>query len=341
MLTRTTTVVVGAGASVDFGLPTGTELIRKIFAHLTDRNNEFGSTYGSTAMIKAMMHFSKEHSRNWGNYYFAGQKLANILRGQPVSIDNVVHTHAEDADLAAVAKLAIALVISESEHSGSLREQNVLELKSSPKGLNSWLHYFLVRNFTGFTVSNRLQALQNLKFVVFNYDRCVEQLLRQVYANCFHLDDSTAIEEIQSIDIVHPYGFLGGLPKTGIGGEFAFGSAPSPEKILQMAQRLRTFTEGVEDKKLQLSVHQAISGSDAIVFVGFGYLALNRQLLIHNSLRERTRIVFGSAYAVPPESARQLRQTVSTEFNSSGAYGFDPTQNSLSFLKEYEQLLFR
>jgi hypothetical protein len=340
MLKRKTTVVVGAGASVDFGLPTGPQLIEQIHHLLTDPNNRHGFIVGGDDLIAALRQTASESRHQWGDLYKAGQKLGSLLRGQPVSIDNVVHTHSEDGNLVTVAKVAIALTILDGERKGPLREQSPTSLSAATHGQENWLHYFLVRHFTGYTLQTRRESLTQLRFIIFNYDRCVEQILRQVYANHFHLDDKTAVGELSDVTIVHPYGHLGELPSSGFGGEFAYGQQPTSKVVCDMSKRLRTFTEGIDDPALHSQVHGSVSWADAIVFVGFGYLALNRRLLRNDSIRERHKVVFGSAFKMPKESAIHLKTEISREFNSTGALGFDPAQRSKEFLQEYEQFLF-
>ena len=125
------------------------------------------------------------------------------------------------------------------------------------------------------------QMFAHVSFVVFNYDRCIEQYFEQAIASHFLLDLATAADLVRRhLKIVHPYGDLGALQGTNsvyFGHEFHPGTFEGGSGIYEISQRLLTFTQSKNAKGAEAK--DLISKAKRLVFLGFGFGEQNVELL--------------------------------------------------------------
>jgi len=215
-----------------------------------------------------------------------------INRGMPVaaSIDNFLHTHQDDADVVFMGKIAIALAIIEAEAASPLMVRNTGRTPPSPlineHYRNSWYFPFM-RMLTMGTRSDDPQALcRNVRFVVFNYDRCLELVLFHTLQGYYGLNTEDAIAALSEIEIIHPYGSIGALSSSSNGGvPFGYEHA----NLHEIALGIRTFTESV-DENITAQARRAIAEAQTLVFLGFGFLPQNMDLLAPGDGRKASRI---------------------------------------------------
>lgn len=238
--------------------------------------------------------------------------------GRTASIDNYLHTHQEDKELVALGKTAIAICIARAEAqshffnpaSQSLRLQDRVRRPTPSimgQDLNkSWYAPLAERLFSGVLANDVEAVFRNVTFVVFNYDRCLEQFLYMAVQDYFSIDEARAAEVVSNARFIHPYGTLGGLPW-----QIAKSSTPLPFGSLDgidywaLGANLRTFTEAVRDS-LGHRVRMATSEADFILFLGFGYLEQNVTLLRPPANRHAARII-GTAYDIYDDDRETIR----------------------------------
>ena len=314
MLSNPTTFILGAGASCDFDFPTGAQLQKEIAnaLGLADNLTEFANERIRQEVQQQL------RPQNWmddkAQYLSAASR---IIAGMPVagSIDNYLHTHQNDHFAVRLGKLAIAYVILQAERKSALYLNDVhrrlTSQLSSKKYEDSWYSPF-IRMLTAGTQSGDPHALfQNVRFVVFNYDRCLELVLLLALQNYYGLPDQEALEILSGIEIIHPYGSFGSL-NHGEANSLPFG-AEDPN-LFEISQRIRTFTESVEDSTV-LRAQQSVAGAYALVFLGFGFLRQNMDLLAPQHPRSATRIhatTFGVSEADQVVVQEQLKRFVAT-----------------------------
>ena len=148
----------------------------------------------------------------------------------------------------------------------------------------------------GRTLDDIEKLFQNVSFVVFNYDRCLEGFLMQAVTGYYHVSTEVARTLIAGINIVHPYGKVGDLPWQG-GVSVPFGGGDGLN-LLEIAREIRTFTETV-DTGVAAKIKSMVREADTIAFLGFGFLEQNMSLLSPGGGGRATR-VFASTYSVSP-----------------------------------------
>ena len=104
-----TVLVIGAGASFEFGLPLGSQLIPQVSDAL-DFRWEFGHRpigKGDAFVLDALGRLAKTKGIDRNEYTRALGKLRSGVHGF-LSIDNYLHSHSEDTLLVEAGKIAIA-----------------------------------------------------------------------------------------------------------------------------------------------------------------------------------------------------------------------------------------
>lgn len=129
-------------------------------------------------------------------------------------------------------------------------------------------------------------------FVVFNYDRCLEHFLIHALQALYGITLEAAKKIVANISIVHPYGTVGELESVPFGGPDI-----NEPNCFQLASRIKTYTERIEDGGIVETMREMIQVAQCIVFLGFAYGEQNMDLLKPTTPIER-RPVFGTAYGL-------------------------------------------
>lgn len=290
MLKRKTTFILGAGASVDCdknAFPTGEELQKRIAAILQPEKSGVGLVNDRT-WNALTPHFQAKN--NWPEEARRLVEAARrICRGMPAagSIDNFLHTHQADADVVLLGKLAIAQSVLEAESRSHISRSihSKAEVLANADLQSSWYGPF-IRMLTMGTMSDDPKSFaKNIRFVVFNYDRCLEILLSEGLQAYYGLDLQSALELVDQMDIVHPYGSLGRLADAASGVQFGYQHAD----LLKIAARIKTFTEAADEEIVE-KARSYVARADTVVMLGFGFLPQNMDLLAPTENRKATRI---------------------------------------------------
>lgn len=288
MLSKPTTFVLGAGASVDFGFPTGATLQSQVAQCLAvDDRRQFRDS----VITEAILYYNQSEQRpnDFGQYINAANR---IVEGMPVagSIDNFLHTHSSNQYIVALGKLAIAHLILKSERDLKAATKSAAgqmsTLLATERYSKSWYSQFIRMLTTGTQSDKPADLLKNVRFVVFNYDRCLEQVLLLALMNYFGLDTGAAHKLLAEIEIVHPYGSLGSLT-AGAPDHVQFGA--DCIDLFSISQGIRTFTESVHGDTAE-QAKQSIATADRLVFLGFGFLPQNMDLLAPINARSASRV---------------------------------------------------
>lgn len=316
MLSRPTTFVIGAGASFELNLPTGDGLQLLISKILQPGQNARG--FSHEPIWQALLTMIQADGENWAyeatQYRTAAEK---IIAGMPTaaSIDNFLHTHRDDKRIVRLGKLAIAQAILNAEAGSHLRNGDSRLNGHNPYTSGyyqmSW-YYPLVKMLSmGTLLDDPGRLLANLKFIVFNYDRCLEVILRNAVKTYYAVEDREAANIVaNSVEIIHPYGSLGSLPV--LAGEPSTPFGGSEVNLVTVASGIRTFTEAVDSAVVAQARH-AIRTADVLVFMGFGFLAQNVELIAPGEVRRATRVhatTFGFSETDKLIIAEQLQRFV-------------------------------
>jgi hypothetical protein len=211
--------IVGAGASQEVGLPTGAQLKTQI-AQKLNITYEVGidplaPDTGDPEIAYALV----EHVRSKGSgdinpYLFGAWKIRDAMP-QAISIDNFIDAHSTNPGVVLCGKLAIVQAIRDAERNSKLyiddRAGHVSKFDHQ-KVSNTWFAKFFQLVSENLRIDNVYEIFNNLSFIVFNYDRCIEHYLYQAVQNYFAIGEADARTVVRSLKIYHPYGPIGALP---------------------------------------------------------------------------------------------------------------------------------
>ncbi|WP_156347306.1 MULTISPECIES: hypothetical protein [unclassified Sphingomonas] len=161
--------------------------------------------------------------------------------------------------------------------------------------LKSWYPSFAQLLMSGVQKSDITSAFENVRFIIFNYDRCFEQYIWSALQDYFLISADEASEVLSKVRFIHPYGSLGPLPWSGGSSAVPLGGG-TVEDIAYIVPRIRTFTESVQSD-IGGIVKEAMEWATTHVVLGFGYLDQNIQLLSPSGSVRASR-TFSTAYGV-------------------------------------------
>lgn len=312
---NTNVFIVGAGASREFGLPTGAELLSKIEKAANFGFANYGADFfGDYAIYEACMHFASQKPEFDGaaNKYINSAKLIKENMSLAPSIDNFLHTHSEDDTTVELGKLLIAYAILNSEYSSNIyiepkdlhlvkKFRNRYSEISNP--YESWMADLFRILVSGTNIDQFEKRIRSTTFISFNYDRCIENFLYHTTMSYFGIPHSTALNLVESTNIIHPYGSLGQFEPS------QFGEIKNPRYLIEASKGIRTFTEGVASDSLNSKIHSALKNCVNCIFLGFGYHELNLELLFRNGDYTVERVI-GSAKGIDKENRQFISDSI-------------------------------
>ncbi len=241
-----TVLVLGAGASHDFGFPLGRGL-RDIVCRLTSTKTAALSSCG----------FSQGEIRDFGDA---------LSRSGYASVDWFLERH---PDLIPIGRAAIAAALIPFENPHRLFPPNAPDAH--------W--YEDLFNTLWSEEDSSLVFGRNLTILTFNYDRSLEYYLRTVAevrmarrsagVVAFEVRGPHRLAVAQGPTIVHLHGHLGNLP--GLENSRPYGPVESAENVRIAAASLQLLSDARPDSEEFKIARSAIEAADRILFLGFGF----------------------------------------------------------------------
>jgi hypothetical protein len=247
MLQKQTVFVLGAGASVPFGLPTGLELSQRILESTAqggygrDLLDEFGFKPEDIDRFRDAFRLS---ARN--------------------SIDAFLEHRREFID---IGKTALACVLITYE-----REEKLFDAEGN------WLRYMFNATNAGFAQF----VSQPLNFITFNYDRSVEHFLSTALKNSFACSDEQIDNAFRKIRVLHLHGRLAYLPwQAQIKQDRPYSPDVEYKSVERAAKHIKIIHEIDDDFAM---AKRLLATAEQVFFLGFGFHPTNVDRLSIRSL---------------------------------------------------------
>jgi hypothetical protein len=324
MITKPTLFILGAGASIPYGFPSG--------AALRDRICEAADNKSSGLAYTMFKHsgFNVEQVYEFATA-FRNSRLA--------SIDAFLSKRREFSD---IGKLVIAalLIPNEREYEFNLTKDD------------DW--YFYLWNALVSNVSDISELSHNqLQIFTFNYDRSLERYLHIAIMNTFNVGNDEAIVALSGFNIQHVYGSLGlyGHVDDFENSVRAYLGDNSKEAIEVAASEIRVIPEARSDDEIFVKAKEAFLWAKHVCFLGFGFDTLNverlgfKDLAMQNSVEYLPSKIITSAYGKTfgeIELARELilgdSQTIDDYGKTLPEWDYAEKKN-LSTLRDFAWLL--
>jgi hypothetical protein len=283
-----TALVLGAGASLNYGLPLGSQLVEKICELLpatdtvrmgSEANLLHNFLVGDREAVQAWQKISRRE------YSYALIEFRHrLIESAPKSIDEFLSRDFGDANplMRLIGKLSIAQVIASCESVSAIQSGGAYDSR------DDW-YRFLWQDClnTGMPGLDALRT-KKLKIISFNYDRSLEYFLgRKIAATYFTPPGSTldpalaerwaaaGFQEVESnMHITHPYGTLGALSTTPYGSTNNFAYQGK-----DMASNIRVIGEDRSNQGGFELAKKWIADAQRVVFIGFSFDATNMERL--------------------------------------------------------------
>ena len=287
--------VIGAGASSDFRFPLGSTFGARIADALRMDDEPDEIQFIEPRIRSAIEIYSTEFEElrhNPSKNLEAAKAVRNAMMVSP-SIDAFLETHSDREHIVTTGKLAISHQILMCESSAVHHDfsSSTDTFQNRSLSTETWFGPFFDMLVEGITLENIDHIFDNVTLVVFNYDRCVEQLLFFALQYRFLISFEKSASLINSLKIFHPYGQVGWLPWQYRNEEgqvqdaemneesVAYGEACEGLKLLQVSRQIYTFSERRDQPHWIGDLARAVCNADLIVFLGFGFHLPNMDLL--------------------------------------------------------------
>jgi len=361
-----TVFVIGAGANTEIGMPSGDELKTDI-ADILDFTPRDDGILGGDVTVHGAINLSSrdEHGHVYTSVLDRRVDAAiNISKAMPlsISIDNFIDARRGNQEIEFCAKLAIVSAILKAENSCALAvvdektlsdefldhideitEQRIEQLNSS------WYPLLFEKITEGCHIDELAARLDDISFIIFNYDRCFEYFMYRSLMVCYNIDHDRAKKIIWSLHINHPYGKVGSLwdDKDNL----TFGRIPDSEQLIFLAKNIKTFTESVrQDKNSSNRIQYLVERADRIIFLGFAYYDQNMDLLFkhHGVLYVADRVpisekinCYGTGYGISENDLTCILETLQEKSKIIGDCDISQTICSKFFRDFWYRLTFK
>lgn len=318
MFRKKTTFVIGAGAGVDIGMPTGAELIDEISKRVNIAFERGQRRTGSATVEQALRMAAGEEGIEPNRLFSAGRMISTGAR-QMRSIDNYIHTHSHDEAIKICGKIGIVEAILDYEKRCALfmdTKKHPPKFRDGKKAADSWLDQFMHLVVSEVVIQKDLEDIfSNLAIINFNYDRCLEQFMLKSLMDTFAISEGKAAGLISKLLLHHPYGKIAPLPwQTDRGRGLPLGGDPDffDYHIQPHAKNIKTYNEEVQESQRLREVRRFLLDSRNVVFLGFHFHSQNVKLIQSPESDSRLNIyhTFISTYGRRPPEKEVIAQQV-------------------------------
>lgn len=326
MFKAETLFIVGAGAGVDLLFPVGTELRSKIVGLVDVHFDSVGSPVRGDPELYRQV--KSAFSPSSDTCSLAGRRIATGIFGKR-SIDEYLDWSVADKVVVAYGKAAIVRAILNEEirtkrsHFGNDTDFCLSHFQGR------W-HYELFQMLMQSQRGEHVRDIfRNVKFLIFNYDRCLEYFLYLALQQ-MGISEGEAREIISAEGtFFHAYGSIAPL----FGAKaVSFGSI-NPHNFVALSRNIKTFTEVAEHADVTLP-STLMTSAQNVVFLGFSYNEQNMRLLTPGSAPVE-KVIFGTTKGLPRPVAEDIENSLRRvkALNCNTIYLDD--LSCLEFLKQY------
>jgi len=279
MIKKNHLFVLGAGTSIPYGFPSGSELVRNII----DYTSKGKLIY---MYLKWLGYDEREVSR------FS----QDLEKSGMISIDTFLEYR---NDYLEMGKVILTLTISIFEYKSTLYSGN------PANNLYGYIFNKMITEPEKFSDNK-------ISFITFNYDRSLEYFFINALRSGFNLKTREAANILKRIPIIHAHGKIGYLKDEVNSRELWDRENPYGVNIKILLEKEETFLnlgrisdminiihEGEADNSIKERIENEISKSELITFLGFGYNYMNLKKLGFSNGNELGHIsIKGTTYGL-------------------------------------------
>lgn len=266
MVETPTVFILGAGASIPYGFPLGSDLQRQAISELSDPRS-------NVSVILRSCGFRGDEIEMFAK---------RLLSARTESIDLFLVRNPAYNDLG---KHAIAALLMQKEHCLDSPGADIKE---------DWYSYLFQRMF-GTSTDEFTQ--NRLSIIAFNFERSFEwYLYARLRANFNALDTTAAVGLVKSIPVLHMYGRLGTCAWLGSGTGRRYETPLSVVDVKASAQDIGIIGGDIPPDRLERA-KQMLEAADRVCLLGFGYHEFTLKLLLDCGLGKKGE-VWGTSFGL-------------------------------------------
>jgi hypothetical protein len=351
MLRSKTTFVIGAGASREVGLPLGNELKNSISQIVDIYFSDYGRTLASgDRLFVDVLRRIIEKETGESNINPLLPKCRHIASCMPLatSIDNYMEAHQSDEQIVYISKAAISYIILRNEFNCnqfkfSRDNGNGMEKIYFNGVIDTYFEKLFQIIFDGVTKDDLKTAVSNANFIIFNYDRCIEEFLYKSVMNYYKISEENAMNLINEINIIHPYGSVGNIDNR-IAGSLKFGpelSFGGENIVIQAGSQIRTYSENVTPKLIS-NIHKCIFDSKTVIFLGCAFHEQNLRAIQQQNFTNVDTII-ATAFGMSDSDSKYVHSFLPNVLGCQGSPNIF-IENSMKcnqLLSDYKQTILR
>ena len=283
MIRKPTVLVLGAGASAEYGFPVGRSLLLHIVRELR---------------ASSRLHLDMQSCGF--NDDLIKQFCSELGASNQPSVDAFLEQHKDNTDYENLGKAAIAASLIRFEDTPAIDDRDELKL---------YEYIWHRASATPGTYSGNA-----LSVLTFNYDRSFDEFLRRSLSAShpeFRTRGKAFEVAVGNFPILHLYGSLGSVDNNE-DSFLKYGGADHPAlppTILAAAKRIKLYHQAKFDEKSVSLIRECIETADTICFLGFGFYPMNIKILQFCGLGENKKTKhYASSYHLmggEKEAARQ------------------------------------
>jgi hypothetical protein len=314
MFEKKTVFVVGAGASKEFGMPTGDDLRNEIAALISREAAQSNAPTASdfrSVLVQTI-------GPNWQTLQGPGIELSAALPSF-VSIDEALHYFSSNDKIVSIGKLAIAYILLKYERESKIKVNRNTGKPSPHDCSKTWLAELFSMALSFAKRETVKDAFANVHFINFNYDRVIERYIGAALTDLAGINSDEAEAIATTLNMVRPYGDLGPLDIPNRKG-IPFGYNPHQRGGLKtIADGIRTYTEQMKDGTVRSQIAKLMHDAGLVIFIGFGFHQQNVALLRSSG---RYKPVFATASGIDRDNYDLFSKNL-TEFFGDNIRLFD------------------
>jgi NAD-dependent SIR2 family protein deacetylase len=295
MIESNTVLVLGAGASMPYGFPSGKTLKSEIYTTLNNRSNMTLNELTTPDVLRSFI---------------------DRLKYSPEESIDAFLEHETDGKIIEFGKMAIAATLLPYEQEETLFN-NFLTNEEKEENFN-WYQYLWNQINTSFDDFEK-----NLSIITFNYDRSLEYFLYTALKYKYpgkNIDDYK--NKLNDIPIIHVYGKLGNLPWESAEDEKSvpynydwkktdndFDTMYEKKCLIQNASKQIEIVHENKEISERERIKELLNSKERIYFLGFGYHPINLSRLLGNLQRKSCQIR-GAMYKISLKTKTQAQEII-------------------------------
>jgi len=287
MISKKTVFILGAGAHIPYGFPSGRNLIDDVVNQLIYAQRDDAFTL-NTLPQRGGVNIDVVQQKNINAF------IQSLSQAGQASIDSFLNANQHRTGFDILGKVGIAQTLLRVE------EKFIVERSNDKDGNNDWFEYLFAKMCDGVSKVNNFLRDNNVSFISFNYDRLLEHKFFNALKYSFSTEsDKDTLEMVRAIPIHHVYGSLGEYDPSN------FGQINYWDRAFKSIQTIHEVV--AEHSEAVRSAKQELEQADKICLLGFGYHKENIELLeLPRIIEQINNNVVACRFSVTNEEMRRV-----------------------------------